>query len=146
MSTRGPHGPPGSEAPWRLWNTVKRSVVTTGSVLQALTTVWHDPSLRFTNGARMRKKLMAYGIGLVFDQQTEAHIREVWCRLASQGFATPLARPGCLPHVSLALSETLHVEDLARDIEGLGHSPLGLEVRFSPWACSPSRKSCSSMA
>ena len=49
---------------------------------------------------------MAYGIGLVFDDDTEAHIREVWCSLARQGFATPLARPGCLPHVSLTLSET----------------------------------------
>ena len=74
---------------------------------------------------------MAYGIGLVFDPQTEAHIREVWCRLARQGFATPLARPGCLPHVSLILSETLHVDDLARDLEGLGHSPRRLEVRVS---------------
>jgi 2'-5' RNA ligase superfamily len=74
---------------------------------------------------------MACGIGLVFDQQTEAHIREVWCKLASQGFATPLARLGCLPHVSRTLSEMLQVEDLARDIEVFGHSPLGLEVRFS---------------
>jgi hypothetical protein len=74
---------------------------------------------------------MAYGIGLVFDHQTEAHIREVWCRLASQGFATPLARSGCLPYVSLILSETLHVDDLARDLEGLGHPPRRLEVRVS---------------
>jgi 2'-5' RNA ligase len=74
---------------------------------------------------------MAYGIGLVFDPHTEAHIKEVWGQLASQGFATPLARPGCLPHVSLILSETLHVDDLARDLEGLGHSPRRLEVRVS---------------
>jgi 2'-5' RNA ligase len=74
---------------------------------------------------------MAYGIGLVFDPHTEAHIKEVWGQLASQGFATPLARPGCLPHVSLILSETLHVDDLARDLEGLGHSPRRLEVRLS---------------
>jgi hypothetical protein len=74
---------------------------------------------------------MAYGIGLVFDHQTEAYIREVWCRLATQGFTTPLARPGCLPHVSLTLSETLSVDDLVRDIEGLGHFPRRLEVRFS---------------
>jgi len=74
---------------------------------------------------------MAYGIGLVFDHQTEVHIREVWCKLASQGFATPLARPGCLPHVSLILSETLRVDDLARDIEGLEYSPHRLEVRCS---------------
>ena len=74
---------------------------------------------------------MAYGIGLVFDPQTEATIRAVWCKLASQGFATPLGRPGCLPHVSLILSETLHVDDLARDLKGLGHSFLQLEVRFS---------------
>ena len=73
---------------------------------------------------------MAYGIGLVFDPQTEAHIREVWCTLARQGFATPLARPGCLPHVSLILSETLRVDDLARDLDGLGHSPRRLEVRI----------------
>src|SRR4030095_2055257 len=62
-STRVPHGPLGSDAPWRLWNTVKRSVVTTGFALLALTTVWHDLSLRFTNGARTEEKLMAYGIG-----------------------------------------------------------------------------------
>jgi 2'-5' RNA ligase len=74
---------------------------------------------------------VAYGIGLVFDPQTEAHIRAVWCKLASQGFTTPLSRPGCLPHVSLILSETLHVDGLARDIEGLGHSPHRLEVRVS---------------
>jgi 2'-5' RNA ligase len=74
---------------------------------------------------------MAYGIGLVFDPQTEACIRAVWGRLASQGFATPLARPGCLPHVSLVLSETLRVEGLARDLEGLGGSSHRLEVRFS---------------
>ena len=74
---------------------------------------------------------MAYGIGLVFDPQTEAHIREVWCTLARQGFATPLARPGCLPHVSLILSETLRVDDLARDLDGLAHSPRRLEVRIS---------------
>ena len=89
---------------------------------------------------------MAYGIGLVFDQQTEAHIWEVWCKLASQGFATPLARPGCLPHVSFTLSEMLQVEDLARDIEGFGHSPLGWRCGSQPWACSLSRKSCYSMA
>ena len=46
---------------------------------------------------------MAYGIGLIFDQHTEAHIREGWDKLASQGFAMPLGRPGCLPHVSLIL-------------------------------------------
>jgi 2'-5' RNA ligase len=74
---------------------------------------------------------VAYGIGLVFDPQTEARIRAVWCKLASQGFTTPLGRPGCLPHVSLVLSETLHVDDLARDIEGLGHSQHRLEVRVS---------------
>jgi 2'-5' RNA ligase len=74
---------------------------------------------------------MAYGVGLVFDAHTEAHIRAVWGRLASQGLTTPLARPGCLPHVSLILSETLHVDNLARDIEGLGHSPRRLEVRVS---------------
>jgi 2'-5' RNA ligase len=74
---------------------------------------------------------MAYGIDLVFDPHTEAHIKEVWGQLASQGFATPLARPGCLPHVSLILSETLHVDDLARDLEGLRHSPRRLEVRVS---------------
>ncbi len=74
---------------------------------------------------------MAYGIGLVFDPHTEAHIRAVWGQLASQGFTTPLARPGCLPHVSLILSETLHVDDLARDLEGLGHPPHRLEIRVS---------------
>jgi 2'-5' RNA ligase len=74
---------------------------------------------------------MAYGIGLIFDPHTEAHIREVWGRLTSHGFTTPLARPGCLPHVSLMLSETLRVDDLARDLEGLGHFPRRLEVRVS---------------
>jgi 2'-5' RNA ligase superfamily len=74
---------------------------------------------------------MTYGIGLVFDDQTEAHIREVWHILARQGFATPLGRLGCVPHVSLILSETLRVDDLARDIEGLGPSLCQLEVRFS---------------
>jgi 2'-5' RNA ligase len=74
---------------------------------------------------------VAYGIGLVFDPQTEAHIRAVWCKLASQGFTTPLGRVGCLPHVSLILSETLHVDDLARDMAGLGHSHHRLEVRVS---------------
>ena len=74
---------------------------------------------------------MAYGIGLVFDLQTEACIRDVWDRLASQGFATPLARPGCLPHVSLVLSETLRVDDLARDLEGLRGSSPRLELCFS---------------
>jgi hypothetical protein len=78
-----------------------------------------------------RKPQMAYGIGLVFDPQTEAHIREVWGRLASQGFATPLTRPGCLPHVSLVLSEALRLKDLVRGLEGLGDSPRRLEVRFS---------------
>jgi hypothetical protein len=33
---------------------------------------------------------MAYGIGLVLDPHTEAHIREVWDRLASHGLTTPL--------------------------------------------------------
>jgi hypothetical protein len=74
---------------------------------------------------------MAYGIGLVFDPQTEAHIRAVWDRLTRHGFTTPLVRPGCLPHVSLLLSETLRVDDLARDLEGLGAFPRCLEVRFS---------------
>jgi 2'-5' RNA ligase len=74
---------------------------------------------------------VAYGIGLVFDPQTEAHIRAVWCKLASQGFTTPLSRPGCLPHVSLILSETLYVDDLALDIERLARSPHRLEVRVS---------------
>jgi hypothetical protein len=36
---------------------------------------------------------MAYGVGLVFDPETDMYIREVWGRLASQGFTTPLARP-----------------------------------------------------
>jgi 2'-5' RNA ligase len=74
---------------------------------------------------------MAYGIGLVFDPHTEAHMREVWCQLASQGFTTPLARPGCLPHVSLVLSETLQIDDLARDLDRLEEFPRRLEVRFS---------------
>ena len=74
---------------------------------------------------------MAYGIGLVFDPHTEAHIREVWNRLASHGFTTPLVRPGCLPHVSLLLSETLRVDDLARDLEELGDFPRQLQARFS---------------
>ena len=74
---------------------------------------------------------MTYGIGLVFDPHAEAHIREVWGRLASQGYTTPLARPGGLPHVSLILSETLQIDDLARDLEGLRHAPRRLEVRVS---------------
>jgi hypothetical protein len=74
---------------------------------------------------------MAYGIGLVFDHKTEACIREVWCSLARQGFATPLVRPGCLPHVSLILSETLSVDDLAREIEGCAPSLARPEIRFS---------------
>ena len=74
---------------------------------------------------------MAYGIGLIFDPQTEAHIRAVWDRLTRHGFTTPLARPGCLPHVSLLLSETLRVDDLARALEGLGALPRRLTVRFS---------------
>ena len=74
---------------------------------------------------------MAYGIGLVFDHETETHIREVWCGLARQGFVTPLARTGCLPHVSLTLSDTLGVDDLARDLEGFEHSCYRLEIRLS---------------
>jgi 2'-5' RNA ligase len=74
---------------------------------------------------------MAYGIGLVFDPHTEAHIREVWRQLASRGFTTPLTRPGCLPHVSLILSETLWVDNLAHDLEKLGDFPRRLEVRLS---------------
>ena len=46
-----------------------------------------------------------YGIGLIFDLQTEARLRAVWGRLARQGCTTPLARLGCLPHVSLVLSD-----------------------------------------
>jgi hypothetical protein len=34
---------------------------------------------------------MAYGVGLVFDSHTEARIKEVWGRLASQGLTPPLA-------------------------------------------------------
>jgi 2'-5' RNA ligase len=74
---------------------------------------------------------MAYGIGLVFDPQTAACMREVWGRLASQGFTTPLARPGCLPHIALVLSETLRVEGLARDLGELGHGSPQLKVRVS---------------
>jgi 2'-5' RNA ligase len=74
---------------------------------------------------------MAYGIGLVFDPHTEARIREVWCRLASEGFATPLTRPGCLPHVSLILSETLSVDDLTLDLQRLRLSRRRLEVQIS---------------
>src|SRR5438552_18743764 len=60
-------------------------------------------------GHGRRHTLMAYGIGLVFDPHTEAHIKEVWGRLTSHGFTMSVARPGCLPHVSLILSETLRV-------------------------------------
>jgi hypothetical protein len=70
---------------------------------------------------------MAYGVGLVFDPETALYIREVWGRMASQGFTTPLARPGCLPHVSLILSETVRVDDLAHDLEGLGDFPVDWE-------------------
>jgi hypothetical protein len=70
---------------------------------------------------------MAYGVGLVFDSHTEARIREVRGRLASQGLTTTLVRPGCLPHVSLLLSETLRVDDLVRDLEGLVDFPHGDE-------------------
>jgi hypothetical protein len=55
---------------------------------------------------------MAYGIGLVFAPRTEAQMRRVWSGLERQGFTTPLVRPGCLPHVSLILSEALRVEGL----------------------------------
>jgi 2'-5' RNA ligase len=74
---------------------------------------------------------MAYGIGLIFDHHTEARIREVWGKLARQGLVTPLARPGCLPHVSLILSETLRVDDLTCDLERLAATLYQQEVRFS---------------
>src|SRR5262245_23142453 len=74
---------------------------------------------------------MAYGIGLVFDDQTEAQIRDVWHILARQGFTTPLGRPGCIPHVSLILSEALRVDDLARHLEALELCLSQLELRFS---------------
>ena len=74
---------------------------------------------------------MAYGIGLVFDPHTEAHIREMWRHLASRGFTTPLARAGCLPHVSLVLSEALRVEGLTRDLEARGDFFRQLEVQGS---------------
>jgi 2'-5' RNA ligase len=74
---------------------------------------------------------MAYGIGFLFDPQTEARIREVWGRLARQGLATPLARRGCLPHVSLVLSETLCVEGLAGDLTAWGQACTPMEVQVS---------------
>jgi len=74
---------------------------------------------------------MAYGVGLVFDPEMEAYIRAVWGQLASQGFITSLARPGCLPHVLLILSEALRVDDLARDLEGLRDPSHRLELYFS---------------
>jgi hypothetical protein len=74
---------------------------------------------------------MAYGIGLVFDSHTEAHIRKVWGHLMRHGFTTPLIRLGCLPHVSLLLSETLQVDDLVRDLKELGDLPRRLEAHFS---------------
>jgi 2'-5' RNA ligase len=74
---------------------------------------------------------MAYGLGLVFDPHTEARIREVWDRLTRHGFRTPLVRPGCLPHVSLLLAETLQVDDVARDLERCGACFRGLDVRLS---------------
>ena len=74
---------------------------------------------------------MAYGLGLVFDPHTEAHIREVWDRLRQYGFRTPLVRPGCLPHVSLLLAETLQVDAVVRDLERCGACFRGLEVRLS---------------
>ena len=74
---------------------------------------------------------MAYSIGLVFDPYTEAHIKAVWGRLAGHGLTTPLVRSGCLPHVSLLLSDTLQVDALARDLERLGDLHQRLDVRFS---------------
>jgi 2'-5' RNA ligase len=74
---------------------------------------------------------MPYGIGLIFDPLTEARIREVWGRLARQGFATPLTRPGCLPHVSLVLSEALCVEGLAGDLAAWGQDGTPLEVQIA---------------
>jgi len=74
---------------------------------------------------------MAYGLGLVFDPHTEARIREVWDRLTQDGFRTPLVRPGCLPHVSLLLAETLQVDAVVRDLERCGACPHGLEVHLS---------------
>ena len=42
-------------------------------------------------GHGRRNTQMAYGVGLVFDSHTEARIKEVWGRLASQGLPPPLA-------------------------------------------------------
>jgi len=74
---------------------------------------------------------MPYGLGLIFDPPTEARIREVWGHLARQGFATPLVRPGCLPHVSLVLSATLWVEGLVADLEAWGQDGTPLEVQIA---------------
>jgi hypothetical protein len=74
---------------------------------------------------------MTYGVGLVFDSETESHISGVWAKLAQLGYATPLARPGCLPHMSLILSETLCVDDLAHELEGIGPRARLREVQIS---------------
>ena len=74
---------------------------------------------------------MTYGIGLVFDPETESRIREVWATLARLGCTTPLTRPGCLPHMSLILSETLCVDDLAHDLGAVGRCLRPLEVQIS---------------
>ena len=74
---------------------------------------------------------MTYGVGLVFDSETESHIRGVWANLAQLGCATPLTRPGCLPHMSLILSETLCVDELAHDLDGIGHGARPPAVQIS---------------
>jgi hypothetical protein len=74
---------------------------------------------------------MAYGVGFIFDQQTDARIRDVWHRLHDRGFVTPLALHGSLPHISLVLSEELCVDEAIGEIEEAVRTQPRLEIRFS---------------
>jgi hypothetical protein len=74
---------------------------------------------------------MAYGVGLIFDQQTDATIREVWQTLHDRGIVTPLVVPGSLPHISLILSEALRVDEALERIAETARTLPRLEIRFS---------------
>ena len=74
---------------------------------------------------------MAYGVGLIFDRQTDASIRGVWQKLHDRGMVTPLCLPGSLPHISLILSETLRVDEALERIEETARALPRLEIRFS---------------
>lgn len=81
---------------------------------------------------------MTFSIGMYFDKATEQEIRRIWQAVAAGGKANYLYHSGDRPHITLAIMETLDLQQASHILREIASEWQVMEVSFQSIGIFPS--------